>query len=107
MSKQTMEDTFAPIEAHYKAKQMEATWGHLAPKEDKSYSGFIVFSIACDGLYCLIDYDFKKLDGSPWLYDALQEFVGDNAKEHGKVYRFDGTFRNFEFDGTVKEISCK
>lgn len=106
MSKATFEKVFAPIEARYKAKVMEATFGHLAPKKDKEYTGFIVYSIAADGLFCLIDYNFKKLPGSPWFYDALQDFIGDNAKKKGRVYRFDGTFCNFIFAGKVKEINC-
>lgn len=104
MSSQTFAEAFAPTEAHNKEKLIEATWGHLAPKKNKSYRGFIVFSIAANGLYCLIDYDFKNLDDSPWLFDALQDFIGDNAKERGRIYRFNGTFRNFVFDGTIKEI---
>jgi hypothetical protein len=104
MSSQTIADAFAPAIARYKAQVIESTWGHLAPKKNKSYSGWIVFSIAADGLYCLIDYDFKKLDGSPWFYDALQDFIGDNAKERGKVYRFDGTFCNYVFEGTIRQL---
>jgi hypothetical protein len=107
MSSQTIAEAFAPAMARYKTKVMESTWGHLAPKKNRSYEGFIIYSIAADGLYCLIDYDFKKLDDSPWFYDALQDFIGDNAKARGKVYRFDGTFCNYVFEGTIREIPCQ
>lgn len=97
-------DAFIEIDIQYKNAVMESTWGHLAPKSNKSYKGFVIFAIAVDGLHCLIDYDFKGLDGSPWLYDALQDFIGKNAVKEGAVYRFDGVFRNYEFSGAIREI---
>lgn len=92
-------------QAHYDAKAVQETWGHLAPEENKTYEGFIVFCIGSDGTICPIDYDFVGLDGSPWLYDAIVDFIGDNSKEHCRVYRFDGTFCNYVFAGSVSEIS--
>ena len=66
-----------------------------------------MFCHASDGDLCPIDYDFIGLDGSPWLYDAIIDFIDGNAKVQGKVYRFDGTFRNYVFDGEVVEISTE
>ena len=99
-----MSKAFAPIMAEYKEATMQDTWGHFAPRKGKSYPGFVVFAIAVDGTYCLINYDFDGLDGSPWLYEALMSFIGDNAKEQGVVYQFEGKFRNYAFSGRITQI---
>lgn len=111
MSHQSIADAFAPAEAAYKAKVMEHTWGHLAPKCNKTYRGHIVFAIGCFGEGVLnpmaLSCEFNGLDSSPWFYDAMQSFIDeyggdDNA---GNVYRFEGTFRNYEFTGTVQRLN--
>ncbi len=104
MSRQTFMDVFLPEEIAYKARVMGMTWGHLAPKKNKKYPGYILFTISAYGDIVPIRAEFKGLDDSPWFYEALQDFVYENAKEDGKVYRFDGTFRNYEFKGTVTKL---
>lgn len=107
MSAQTMADAWAPIEANYRAKVYEATWGHLAPRKNKSYRGHIVFALGCFGndhlnptvLECEIG-----LDSSPWFFDALIEFLESLGGHEGGVYRWDGTFRNYIFKGTVNRL---
>lgn len=106
MSKQTFDAVMGKWETHYAAEQVKETWGHLGPKKDKVYTGFILFCWASDGTICPIDYDFKKLPGSPWLYDAIVDFICGNAKKQSQVYRFDGTFCNYEFNGTITKIDC-
>ena len=105
MSSQTIQDAFAPIEQVNHEVVMKNTWGHLAPKKNKKYFGFIIFCYASDGTLCPIDYDFGNLPGSPWLYDAIIDFIDENAKEQGRIYKFIGTFCNYVFNGTVNQIN--
>lgn len=106
MSAQTMQEVFAPIEAKYKARVMEATWGHLAPKKNKTYKGRIVYAIGIFGddglnptaLFC----EFEGLDDSPWFYDALTNFMSKQKGEGGRVYEFVGWFRNYSFKGAIR-----
>jgi hypothetical protein len=97
-----MEAAFAPIELANKQIVQKETWGHLAPKRNKSYSGYIVFSITAYGNMELIDADFAGLPDSPWLFDAMTEFVFEDWQSlpHGTVFRWCGTFRNYRFNGT-------
>lgn len=108
MSAQTISDVFAPVEALYKAKVMEDTWGHLAPKKNKTYRGRIVYAIGCFGngplnptpLVC----EFKNLESSPWFFSVMNDFIGSQKSESGCVYEFKGAFRNYEFRGTITLI---
>lgn len=108
MSAQTMYEAFAPVEAAYRARVYEATWGHLAPKKHKAYRGHIIFALGCFGndplnptvLTCEIG-----LDSSPWFFEAVTDFVASTGGEEGGVYRWDGTFRNYEFKGSVRRLS--
>lgn len=106
----TWDDAFAPAEARYKSEVMAATWGHLAPRQRKTYRGYILFAIPAydSGTPCIIEAEFKGLADSPWLYDAMWDFAcsverGDEGEGAG-VYRFDGTFRNYEFNGEIKRL---
>lgn len=119
MSAQTMQDAFAPVEAHYHAQVIAATFGHLAAQRNKTYRGWFVFAIPGydSGDPCIIDSEFSNsLDDSPWLYDAMwsfaaetdavprEEYSGCRVPESTGVYRFDGTVRNYQFKGTVRKI---
>jgi hypothetical protein len=110
MSAQTISEVFAPIEARYRAEVMADTWGHLAPKRNKTYKGHIVFAVGCFGDDPLnptvLSCDFKGLDDSPWFFDAMADFIGEdeNRGSEGNVYRFDGVFRNYEFSGTIRQV---
>jgi hypothetical protein len=97
-----MSAALAPVELAYKQEVLKDTWGHLAPKRNKTHRGFIVFTITTYGNMEMIDNGFDGLPDSPWLFDAMQEFAFSDWEnlEHGTVYRFDGTFRNYEFKGT-------
>lgn len=107
MSSQTFADVWAPVEAHYRAQVMEATWGHLAPRKNKTYRGHITFALGCFGsdhlnptaLECEIG-----LDSSPWFFEAMEDFLRSLGGEEGAVYRWEGAFRNYEFKGTVHRI---
>jgi hypothetical protein len=109
MSAQTIADVFVPVEAKYKAEVMANTFGHLAPKKNRTYKGRVVYAVGCFGnddlnpttLVC----DFKGLDSSPWFYNTLMEFIGKQKFEPGCAFEFKGTFRNYEFKGTITMIN--
>jgi|ERR1700728_294464 len=108
MSAQTIAEAFAPAEARYRAVIMEDTWGHLAPKKNKKYSGHIVWALGCFGSDHLnptvLDFNLGALNGSPWLFDAMIDFLQDHSTDEGAIFRFDGYFRNYEFVGTIKRM---
>ena len=88
---------------------LQDTWGHLAPEVGRKYSGDILFTCASDGEIVAINYDFKGLDGGPWLYEDVNEFIGEKASDRGTVYRFTGTYRKCKngraiFSGKVKKV---
>ena len=102
-------DAFAPATECYKIAVRRNTWGHLAPVKNKSYRGFILFANSAYDGAVLLDSDFAGLEDSPWLYDAMIEFMHDYftgcivREEFGRIYRFDGVFRNYEFKGRVTQ----
>jgi hypothetical protein len=116
MSAQTMADVWAPVDAHYRQQVLKETWGHLAPKKNRKYKGFIVFAIGCFGSDHLnptvLSCELKDLESSPWFYEALCEWLSDqqecddekSAFKIGNVYRFDGFFRNYEFVGEFRQL---
>jgi hypothetical protein len=108
VSHQCIADAFKSHEAIYRAKVLEETWGHLAPKENKTYKGFVIFALGCFGSDRLnptvLQCELGDLDGSPWLYDALIEFLQSLGGDEGRIYRWDGKFRNYEFRGTVRQL---
>lgn len=121
MSAQTMAEVFAPVEAHYRQQVLKETWGHLAPKRNKKYRGFIVFAIGCYGSDYLnptvLSCELEGLSDSPWFFDALMEWlsshqhcssIGEDEDKDckfkiGHVYRFNGYFRNYEFVGEFSQ----
>lgn len=111
MSHQCIADAFAPAEAHYKELVIQETWGHLAPKKNKTYKGKVVYAVGCFGNDNLnpipIRSEFMGLDSSPWFYDALNEFLQDLPEEQRKegcVYEWLGTFRNYKLSGIIKLV---
>lgn len=105
MSAQTQVDVHGPIEARYHAQVMKMTWGHLAPRKNKTYRGHIVFAVGCFGddhlNPTMLSAEFKGLDDSPWFFDAMRDFIEAHKGAPGNVYRFDGTFRNYDFAGQI------
>lgn len=114
MSAQTISDAFAPVEAKYRSEVMIATWGHLAPSKRKSYKGYIVFAVGCyDPLNpVVLECEFIGLQDSPWFFDALNDFISADQSDicqnrkflEGGVYRFDGTFKDYEFKGSFQRL---
>lgn len=110
MSAQTMADVWAPITARYRLQVMQQTWGHLAPRKNKTYAGRIVFALGCYDCGELnptpLACDFPGLDDSPWFYDALIEFLESLGGEAGDVYQWTGFFRNYEFKGQLQRLNA-
>lgn len=85
---------------------MQDTWGHLAPKVRKVYTGHILFTRGAHaGDYCVIEWTFRlpdgtELDNSPWLFTDMHDKVLDwiRAKDDrsGGIWRFDGTFERLK-----------
>lgn len=113
MSHQCLADAFEPAVVRYAAEVRKETWGHLAPKKNHIYRGHVIFAVGCFGSDELnpttLDYDLKTRSGedlqsSPWFYGYLVEFLSELDREAGGVYRWEGTFRNYEFVGTVRRL---
>jgi hypothetical protein len=73
----------------------------------------MVFAIGCFGsdnlnptpLACEFkDTKGEELDSSPWFHDAMMEFLCAHGGKEGFVYRFEGTFRNYEFKGKIVPV---
>lgn len=82
------------------------TWGHLAPKQDKKYTGYFTFAAGCYGGIELLIMScvFDGLDDSPWFFEALNVFIDTLDAEAGHVYKFTGTYCNGMFNGSVVSI---
>jgi len=111
MSHQCLADALRSWEAHYAYEMRCHTWGHLAPKRNKTYRGHIVFAIGCYDSGELnptpLECEFAELYDSPWFYDALIELLQSIETEVGCVYRWEGTFRNYKFKGIVRRLELK
>lgn len=95
-----MDAAMAPVRLRNKQSAYKATWGHLAPERNRTYRGYIVFTISAFGDMVVIDSDFADLPDSPWLFDAVHDFAfEDEMLIHGAVYRWTGSLRNYRFRG--------
>lgn len=114
----SLESAFQKAEAEYKAVIMEDTWGHLAPKPQTKYTGYVLFTHGCHGDITVIDYEFNdpghnELPGSPWLaQDILNELMNSaNLGKEGSISLFEGTYTKFKngncrFSGKICEVSA-
>lgn len=109
MSAQTIREAYAPIEAEYHAQIQRETFGHLAPKKNKTYSGVLIFAVGCFGNDHLnptaLECEFEGLSSSPWFFDSVDDFMRNHKGEVGCVYRFEGNFRNYVFRGQIKRMN--
>lgn len=100
----TFGDTLAAIDAHNHEVANYETWGHLAPKKNKTYRGRVVYAIGCFGSDRLnpttLVSEWNGLDSSPWFYEALHDWLGEQENAEGCVYELIGSFRNYVFAGT-------
>jgi hypothetical protein len=111
-----MERAFAPVEAANREAVKQETWGHLAPTRNQKYVGHFIFAVGCFGDDPLnpivLKCEFEGLNESPWFFDCLNDYLmekwgtghNEEYKNAGKVFRFDGHFRNYKFVGKVREM---
>lgn len=95
------EEATRPHLAHSKQKVMADTFGHLAPEKKVIYKGKILFCLSAfnNGNIELIDFKFDNdLESSPWLFDAINDFLFDNFKDEseGTVYEIEIQFKNYK-----------
>lgn len=94
------------IDAYASRKHQEAmqdTWGHLAPEENKEYTGWMLWAYSAYGDTILLESDFEGLNDSPWLFEVMMAFIGNNIPEVG-VFRWSGVTINSHFKGNIKKI---
>ena len=102
-----MESAFASHEAQAREIVHQDTWGHMAPKKGHEYTGKIVFTHGEYGDITVIRTEFLSLGSSPWFYEDLHNFVGDQDTEEGEVYVFKGMYCNNKFKGNVEKLNLK
>jgi len=86
-----------------------ATFGHLAPRKNKTYKGHIVWALGCLGddhlNPTILDFKLGSLSSSPWFFNSASDFLSTISSESGTVWRWEGTFRNYKFIGKFQQIS--
>ena len=90
---------------------MQNTWGHLAPRKGHSYKGYMIWAYSRYGEIVLLDADFRNLNDSPWLFEAMQEYIGENLDGEG-IYKWEGCFTKLDdelfcFGGKIKRLDFK
>ena len=97
------------IEEHNRQLVLVETFGHLAPINNHTYTGRIVYTCGCfdsgdlnpTPIFCKL----KGLDSSPWFYEAIHAWLQalpETFKKIGCVYEWKGLFRNYEFLGNIR-----
>lgn len=95
------------VDAYAERKYQEVqedTFGHLKPKKNQKYNGWMLWAYSVYGDIVLIDAAFNGLGDSPWLFQAMQDFIGENIPETG-VFRWKGVFENYCFVGNIKLLT--
>lgn len=89
--------------SHQKESVYAETFGHLAPKQNKTYRGELLFSKSYfySGNNPIIDFEFKGLDSSPWLFSAIEDYIYSSDLPKGSVYKAKITFRNYRIWLTI------
>lgn len=107
-----MIETLQSVKAIAYARQTAATFGHLAPKPKKYYKGYIVFTLTAFGDTCIIDFDFKDLEASPWFNIDVLDYITnytDKVKKDFAVIKWHGNYKKYKngkanFKGIFKEV---
>ena len=109
-----MIETLASIQAIAHVKQTEETFGHLKPKPQIEYGGYIIFIKTAFGDTCIIDFEFDNLTESPWfnndVLDLITEYTDKLPKDkYFGVFKWNGSYKkfkngNFKFKGNFSEI---
>jgi len=90
------------------AEVMEDTWGHLKPKKEITYTGWIQVALSCYGDLIIIDWFFDGLEASPWQFDEFWANIykwQDDEKPRVGVWQFEGTYERPHLKGVWKK--CK
>lgn len=87
---------------------MQDTWGHLAPKKGRSYKGYMIWAYGGWGEIVLLDAAFTNLNDSPWLFEAMQDYIGEHLDGEG-IYKWEGQFEKLDegcycFGGIIKRL---
>lgn len=98
MSKSTMDDVFAPVEAKYKAEVMFQTWGHQDAKVGEVHHGWFTFIHGQHGDMAVLESDFPTFGEGPGYFAHRDDFIWSKVKNDGPcsevgLYRFDGSYR--------------
>lgn len=90
------------------------TWGHMAAKPKKVYTGYVIFAVGCyGGNSCeAVKVEFKdsrgrELDGGPWMYDAVQSLMTSQKVDRGEIYRWEGEVKGYKFKGHLRKLSVE
>lgn len=80
-----MRDAFLPVEEQNYAVVMHNTWGHLFPQNmTEPIKGKIRIAYGIYRDIIILD-EQVEIDGSPWWYNTLQDFLRDFDIEEGEV----------------------
>ena len=98
----SLSDIMAPVLARQRNEVLKDAWGHLAPEKDIRYKGKIYIFVSPFNKGGGFDFEFEGLDSSPWLYDAIQEYLNDWNFPYNGLWEFDCTVRNYKITGRPK-----
>jgi len=90
-----------------KTQVMAQTWGHLFPDDGAAIKGNIImaYTVYCD---VVAVQDNTPVDGSPWWYAALTDFMNDFLDKHnldtGTVCRINIEARVIVHDDGLRSI---
>ena len=109
-----MVETLASIQAIAYVHQTHETFGHLKPKTQTEYKGYILFTLTAFGDTCIIDFEFENLTESPWFNNDILDLISEYTKKLPKdkyfgVFKWNGDYKkfkngNFKFKGNFSEI---
>ena len=96
-------ELFAPINAHNREMAFRDTWGHLAPEKNVTYRSKILFCVSEYNSIgtCLIS---DGMPNSPWMFDAIHEYINSFDKIDAGVYEIKATLRNYRFWGKPVKV---
>ena len=109
-----MVETLASIQAIAYVHQTKETFGHLKPKTQTEYKGYILFTLTAFGDTSIIDFEFENLTESPWFNNDILDLISEYTKKLPKdkyfgVFKWNGYYKkfkngNFKFKGNFSEI---
>lgn len=93
----SLRSVFTMAEAYNRAVVERDTWGHLDTNPDGApHPGFVLFAKGCHGDIVVLEWELEGVTPNPWLYRALNEFVGDAVIKSDRswgVWVFEGHYR--------------